>query len=196
MPDRDWEGRYRADDTPWDTDLPAPELVDAVARLGLSGRAVELGCGTGASAVWLATHGFATTAVDVSPTAIGRARERARGAGADVELLAGDVFDRALLPADALDLVFDRGVFHVMDGDQRPAFVERVAELLAPGGTWMSLLGNRDQSWEGPGPPRWTAAEVVLPVEARFEIRELVATPFGGARIGEILAWRLVARRR
>jgi len=196
MADRDWEARYRADDVPWDSDAPAPDLVELVGRAGLSGRAIELGCGTGVNAVWLAARGFATTAIDLSPTAIARARDRARAAGAEVAFVVGDVFDREVLPAGPVEFVFDRGVFHVMDGDARAAFVARVAELLVPGGTWLSLLGNRDQPWEGPGPPRWTAAEVVAPVEPRFEVHELVATRFGEARIGEIVAWRLVARRR
>lgn len=196
MPHRDWEERYRADDLPWDTDEPAPDLVAMVERLGLSGRAVELGCGTGANVVWLARHGFAVDGIDLSPTAIERARARVAAAGVRADLRAGDVLDRGLLPAGAYDLVFDRGVLHVMEGEERPAFARRVAELLAPDGVWVSLLGNQDQAWEGPGPPRWSATDVASAVEGAVVIRELAATWFGDARIGDLLAWRLVAVRR
>jgi SAM-dependent methyltransferase len=196
MSDRDWGDNYRSDNLPWDTDEPAPDLVATVGRLGLSGSAVELGCGTGANVVWLARNGFAVDAIDIAPTAIERARARVAAAGVRADLRAGDVFDRALLPAGAYDLVLDRGVFHVMDGDERPAFAARVAELLAPRGVWISFLGNADQVWEGGGPPRWSATEVASAVEGAVVVRELAATWFGEARIGELLAWRLVAARR
>src|SRR5438874_5426529 len=89
-----WDERYDKADTPWETGLPSSELQRVVAEVPVAPcRAVELGCGTGASAVWLARQGFDVTALDLSPLAIERARRRADQAGVAVRFLAADVLD-------------------------------------------------------------------------------------------------------
>src|SRR5438128_12274807 len=92
-----WEERYRSGDTPWDTGRPSSELQRVITeeRIG-PGRAIELGCGSGTNAVWLAQQGFEVTAVDLSPLAISRGRERAASEGAKVRFLCAD----ALNPPD------------------------------------------------------------------------------------------------
>src|SRR5205823_4770937 len=88
-----WENRYRAGERPpWDTGRVSAELVRRLTQFPVPpGRAVELGCGTGTNAVWLAQHGFEVTAIDISPTAIAQAEQSARGAGVAVRFLAADV---------------------------------------------------------------------------------------------------------
>src|SRR5262245_56613997 len=88
-----WEGRYRtAEPPPWDTGRPSAELQRRLGQLTLApGRAIELGCGTGSNAVWLAEQGFDVTAIDISPTAIARAEERARAASVMVRFVTADV---------------------------------------------------------------------------------------------------------
>jgi SAM-dependent methyltransferase len=72
-----WNQRYEKGDTPWDTGQPSSELQRVVAELALRPcRALELGCGTGANAVWLAQQGFDVTALDLSNWAVERARQR------------------------------------------------------------------------------------------------------------------------
>ena len=74
-------------------------------------RVLELGCGDGVNAVFMASRGCAVTAVDVSPTALEMAREKQREAGVEVEFIEGDVFE--LEPAgEPYDFVFDRGMLH------------------------------------------------------------------------------------
>src|SRR5438270_11643617 len=87
-----WEERYRSGDTPWDTGRPSSELQRVIAEERIPpSRAIELGCGSGTNAVWLAKQGFEVTAVDLSPLAISRARERAVGEGVPVCFLCADV---------------------------------------------------------------------------------------------------------
>lgn len=74
-----WEDRYRTGEG-GDRHGSSPSLVDEASDLP-PGRALDAGCGTGADAVWLAARGWHVTAVDVSATALDRAREHARGAG-------------------------------------------------------------------------------------------------------------------
>src|SRR5207245_10634643 len=103
-----WEERYRTGDTPWDTGQPSSELQRVVAEEHIHpGRSIELGCGSGTNAVWLAKQGFEVTAVDVSSAAISRARERAASEGGKVSFLCGDVLN--LRDIGTYDFVFDRG---------------------------------------------------------------------------------------
>src|SRR5437588_11801910 len=87
-----WNERYTKGDTPWETGQSSSELQRVVAEVPLRPcRALELGCGTGASAVWLAQQGFDVTALDLSAAAIACARQRADEAGARVRFLVADV---------------------------------------------------------------------------------------------------------
>src|SRR5690242_10320902 len=87
-----WNERYEKGDTPWETGQPSSELQRVVAEVSIKPcRAVELGCGTGASAVWLAQQGFDVTAIDLSGLAIEQARRRADEAGVRVNFLVADV---------------------------------------------------------------------------------------------------------
>ena len=87
-----WEERYEKGETPWDTGRPSSELQRMVAEDAVAPcRAVELGCGTGTNAVWLARQGFDVTAIDLSTRAVERARRRAEAAGVAVRFLTADV---------------------------------------------------------------------------------------------------------
>ena len=81
MPDHDWNAHYASGFTPWDSDEPDPALVATVEAGTIpAGRALEVGCGTGTNALWLAARGFDVLGVDVSPLAIDRARAKLSGA--------------------------------------------------------------------------------------------------------------------
>ncbi len=102
-PARDWNARYISGDTPWDSGHPSTELRRVVQQTDElpRGRLLELGCGAGTNAIYLARQGFDVTAVDGSQEAISRARRQtaaARGAGEQlsVEFHIADVLE---LPA-------------------------------------------------------------------------------------------------
>src|SRR5262249_31139609 len=89
-----WDERYRTGDTPWNTGRPSTELVRVVTEDQVAPcRAIDLGCGTGTHAVWLARQGFDVTGVDLSPAAVERARRQAEAAGVAVRFLAADLLD-------------------------------------------------------------------------------------------------------
>src|SRR5690242_13812772 len=109
---RDWDASYASGDLPWDTGKPDEQLVSFVETGRVKPcRTLEIGCGTGTNALWLAAHAFDVLATDVSPRAI----ERARKKGAGVANCRFEVLDfLAAEPAGGpFELVFDRGVFHV-----------------------------------------------------------------------------------
>src|ERR671914_249851 len=83
----EWDTRYR-DAAMW-SGRPNGRLVAEVADL-TPGRALDVGCGEGADAIWLAGRGWMVTAIDISDVAVGRAREAAAVAGAEVDWVCGD----------------------------------------------------------------------------------------------------------
>jgi SAM-dependent methyltransferase len=99
----EWDARYsERDGTMW-SGKPNGRLVAEVAAL-MPGRALDVGCGEGADAIWLARRGWAVTAIDISDVAVGRARRAAEVAGAAVEWVAGDAL-QASFPVRSFDLV-------------------------------------------------------------------------------------------
>ena len=93
----------------WETGRPSPELIATIRQRAIRPvRTLEIGCGTGADAVYLAKHGFEVTAVDASPTAIDRARTRAEQAGALLRIVLDDVYKFAE-HSGTFDLVYDSG---------------------------------------------------------------------------------------
>ncbi|MEU5150043.1 class I SAM-dependent methyltransferase [Streptomyces yangpuensis] len=99
------------------------------------GRVLDLGCGPGRNAVYLATRGFEVDAVDLSPVAVAWGEERAHEAGVDVRFLRGDAF---ALPATEFsgpyDLVVDSGCFHHLPPHRRVSYLALLDRVLAPGG--------------------------------------------------------------
>src|SRR5215470_19319030 len=81
MPHPPWNERYASGESlPWDTGTPDPLLVDMIeSRAIVPGRALEIGCGTGTNAIYLAQHGFEVIGVDISPLAVENARAKSHG---------------------------------------------------------------------------------------------------------------------
>src|SRR3954465_11549563 len=99
----EWDARYsERDGTMW-SGRPNGRLVAEVADLA-PGRALDVGCGEGADAIWLARRGWDVAAVDISEVAVGRARDAAQLAGATVAWVCGDAL-QTLFAARSFDLV-------------------------------------------------------------------------------------------
>jgi SAM-dependent methyltransferase len=142
-----WNGFYenRAKPCPFFVDRPDESLAEWVGRGTLHpGRALDLGCGNGRNAIFLARHGFTVDAVDYSQKAIKWAVERAAEAGVHVAWSCRSVFDLQYA-AGSYDLVYDSGLFHHLPPHRRRTYVERVTHALKPGG-WFGLACFQ---WEG-----------------------------------------------
>jgi SAM-dependent methyltransferase len=159
-------------------------------------RVLDIGCGSGENAIWLAQQGFDVVACDLSPTAIQRARGKLPAAEAEVRFLVAD-FLADPIPDSPFGLVFDRGCLHCMDDErERKIFVEKVAGLLEEGGHWLSLVGNADEGEREIGPPQLTASELVSIIEPHFEILSLRSGCFGSDQEVPPRAWICLMRRR
>lgn len=124
---------YRLGVTPWDGHPLAHSLTDLVERTSLPpGTALDLGCGTGDNAVYLARHGWRVTGVDYVAKPLKKARRKAGGmpaffAKADVTQLSSSGIGAGF------DLIIDSGCLHGMNATDRDAYVREVGAIAAPG---------------------------------------------------------------
>jgi SAM-dependent methyltransferase len=164
-----WDTRYKEGQTPWDTGRPSSELVRTLAQESVAPcRAIELGCGTGTNAIWLAQQGFDVSAVDISPLAIARARERASSAGVSVRFIEADL----LRPPDLggpYGFFFDRGCYHVVRRTDVSEYLNTLDQLFEAGAYGLVLTGNARERHE-PGPPVLEESDLRAELGRLFEI--------------------------
>jgi SAM-dependent methyltransferase len=131
----EWDARYSDHDGARWSGRPNGRLVAEVSGL-TPGRALDVGCGEGADAIWLARSGWTVTAIDISDVALPRAREAAEQAGAVVEWVRGD----ALLtpfPAGSFDLVSMQ--YPALPKAAGEAAVRALIETVRPGGLLLAV---------------------------------------------------------
>jgi len=143
-----WDRKYAETERLWGRD-PNRFLVTEVSDLP-PGRALDLACGEGRNAIWLAELGWRTTGVDFSQVAIAKARERASQASLDVEFVCADLLDYEP-ERDAYDLVL---LFYLqLPRDELRLVLERAAGALAAGGTFLLVGHDLVNITEGVGGP-------------------------------------------
>lgn len=148
MTRREWNERYGADELVW-TARPNRFLVDQLAG-AVPGSALDVGCGEGRNAVWLATEGWTVTGVDFSPVAIDKARRLASSAGVNVDWLVADVTEWEPPAAYDLVLVF---YLHLAPEALRSA-LRSAADAVSTGGTLLIVGHARRNLTEGYGGPQ------------------------------------------
>ena len=192
-----WEERYRTGSTPWDIGRPDFNLTDMVTERPIRNcKALEIGCGTGSNAVWLAQQNFSVTATDVSDIAIQKAKERASDAGVKCVFLVSDFLNDEI-PGAPFGFVFDRGCFHSFDSDEeRKQLAENVAFHLEKEGLWLSLVGSTDGPPREVGPPQRSARDIVIAVEPYFEILSLSSSHFDSESLEPPRNWVCLMRKR
>ena len=134
-----WWGEFfadRAKPCPFFVDWPDENLVQWFGDGTLSpGRVLELGCGHGRNALYLARQGCRVDAVDFSAQAIAWARERAQAARAAVRFQRCSIFD-ATITGGSYGLVYDSGCFHHIPPRRRRDYLDLVSRALRPGGSY------------------------------------------------------------
>jgi SAM-dependent methyltransferase len=140
-----WDGRYAESQRIWSGN-PNVALVSEISDL-LSGTALDLGCGEGADAVWLAARGWQVTAVDISGVALGRARQHAADAGVAIDFQRHDLQES--FPSGSFDLVSAQ-FLHFWEEFDREKILRRAAAAVAPGGT-LIIEGHMDHGPFGHG---------------------------------------------
>ncbi len=149
---QDFEASYREGDAPWDIGRPQPEIVRLAEEGEIVGDVLDVGCGTGENALYLATLGRRVLGVDFAPAAIERAKAKAAERGLPAAFLVADALDLGRLRR-RFETVIDCGCFHALEPDQRRPYAHSLCEVLSPGGT-LHLLCFSDEEPPGPGPHR------------------------------------------
>lgn len=138
--------RYKSGNLPWDSVEPPPEVKAFVPSLP-PGRALDLGCGHGRSAIFLARRGWKVDAVDFVELAIEEARRRAEEAGVQVQFHVGDITRLDFL-SGPYNFAVDVGCAHGLQPDQLRLYHAELKRLLAPDAHFMLFARLVDQSDE------------------------------------------------
>lgn len=137
--------RYIRGEVPWDDVLPPPEVQETVASLPV-GRALDLGCGYGRTAIYLARAGWQVDAIDFVEEAIVEARRRATAAeAAGVRFHVASVTELSFL-SGPYDLAIDVGCGHGLGEGAQGAYWAELKRLLKPGAVFLWFLRLAEES--------------------------------------------------
>lgn len=173
MDANEWDERYASTDLVWGA--PPNPVIAAAAWPLARGRALDLGCGEGRHALWLALHAWQVTAVDFSRVALNKgatvAAKQARRTRDRITWVEADVTTWEI-PGE-FDLILI--VYLHFPAEVRTALMQRAARALAPGGTLVVLGHDRSNIAEGVGGPQdpeilYTPEDVAADVESLLEI--------------------------
>ncbi|GAB6163969.1 hypothetical protein JCM12298_31290 [Desulfothermus naphthae] len=118
---------------PWNIETPPKALVELVESGKVKPcKTIDLGCGTGNYAIYLANKGFNVTGVDISPTAIKIARENAEKKRVKINFLIADVLGDLDEIKETFDFAYDWGLLHHIFPEKRKKYVENVYRILNP----------------------------------------------------------------
>lgn len=141
-----WDERYAAA-RQWSL-TPNQFVAERLADLP-PGRGLDLACGEGRNAIWLAGLGWRMTALDFSSVALDRGRQAAADAGVTVDWVVGDAVTEPLPEVDLVVLAYLQ-----LPADSRRAVVRRAWDALAPGGTFLLVAHDSTNLAEGTGGPQ------------------------------------------
>ncbi len=147
-----WDLAYQSGDhlEHWESPYPPQELVAMVAAelIPAGATVLDVGCGAGTEAIFLACRGFRPIGVDTSPKALEIARARAIEAGVEVEFRLADATDLPLAD-DSIDFAADRGCLHVIDRESRSDYARELHRVLRPGAPLLLRGAAADNDEEG-----------------------------------------------
>ncbi|MGI0131428.1 MAG: class I SAM-dependent methyltransferase [Thermoplasmata archaeon] len=171
---RSWEKSYSETGyqrLPWFSPKPSPWVVSAVEDRWLKrGSAVlDVGCGAGTNVLWLGSHGFRATGVDVAPSAVRAAISRAVRARVSVHFQAADAlalpFARGTFTAG-----MDSGCFHTLPTRLREPYAREIARVLHPASPFLLTWVPREETRKFGPPHRPSVEEVASVFEPYFVI--------------------------
>jgi SAM-dependent methyltransferase len=172
-----WEDAYKTR-PPWDIGRPQPAFVELVQAGELNkGRVLDVGCGTGENALYLAERGFSVAGVDLSTRAIDAAKTKASERKLKVDFR----------PANALSLDFenayfdnaiDSGLFHTFNDNDRVVFAREIARVIKTSGRYFMLCFSDKEPTNWGGPRRVTREEIEATFSPLFNINYIKDTYF------------------
>lgn len=182
---------------PWVHNAPDFNLVETVENWPIKPcKTLEMGCGTGVDAIWLASQHFDVTACDASEIAIDTALKNHTEGYDNCRFHLLDCLHDTI-PGAPFGFIFDRGYFHSYKTQKgRKEVVGRIAELLETNGLWLSISGSADGPERETGPPRLSATQIMKAVENHFRVLSFQASHFGNEESNPAHAWIFLLRKR
>ena len=183
------------EEIPWNLERPPRKLVELVesGRI-LPCRAVDLGCGAGNYAVWLAARGFDVTGVDLSSKALELAERLAREKGVPCRFVRVDLLGDVSAFEAAFDFAYDWEVLHHIFPEERLRYAANVYRMVRPGARYLSVsFSEKDVSrFGGEGKYRTTPLGTRLYFSSEQELRELFEPLF---EVEELSTVEIVGKR-
>lgn len=196
---RQWAETYAKTnyrDLPWFSTEPYPWIVRAVRERWAvpPGPVLDIGCGAGTNALWLAGRHFRVTGVDISPGAIAAAERRRARRRVPATFQVGDAL-RLPFQDRSFRYATDVGCFHTLPEDRRPDYAAEVARVLRPRGAFFLSWIAREETRELGPPNRLSLEEVVREFEPEFVVAQSEFAPLGAAwaparRHGRLASYR------
>ncbi len=177
-----WEGLYATSDVeslPWYTPDLDKDFERALTERRLQGkRILDLGTGPASHAMNLAKRGFDVIGTDISRSAIRKAKAAAKAAGLTIDFRVDDIL-ASKLEANLVDVIMDRGVFHVLPPEKRSLYVDTAHRILRPQG-WLLLKCFSDKEPGTFGPYRIASKELSGYFQEKFETLSIANSVFEG----------------
>ena len=168
-----WDLAYRSG-APWDSGLPADELIELVQSSRLNaGRVLDIGCGTGTNVLFLAERGFDASGIDISRVAIKRAVAKARERSLKCSFYLLDFTETEAVSKtfSTFDILLDVGCLHSLSARDREMYVDSLKLISRPGSLYLLWCFLRGRPWAY-GPPGVDEQEVERRLSDQFLIIE------------------------
>jgi len=163
------------EEIPWNIETPPDALIELIDSGKVKPcKTIDLGCGAGNYAIYLASKGFDVTGIDISPAAIKIAKENAKKRGGKGNFLVADVLGDLDEVRETFDFAYDWELLHHIFTDKRKKYVQNVHKILNPGGKYLSVcFSEKDPQFGGSGKYRETRLGTLLYFSSDDELREL-----------------------
>lgn len=191
-----FQASYRLGFAEWAIGAPQPELVRAVegGALQVGARVLDVGCGAGDNAIFLAERGFEVTGIDSVGAAIRIAERSARGRKRRPRFSVGDALALDGLE-ETFDAILDSGLLHQFPAARRADYLAGLRCALEPGGRLLVHCFRQHGAAPALGPRRLSEAELRAAFAAGWELRWLRPSVFHSAARAPYPAWTALAVR-
>lgn len=173
----EWDQIYRKyplEALPWELGRPRKVLMELVENgLIKKGKALDVCCGAGTNALYLAEKGFQVTGIDISFKAIEYAKEKAEKANVKIQFQVEN-FLNIPFEDQEFDFVFDMGCFHHVKVKDRSAFIRGVHRVLKKGGSYLMVCFSYRN---GPAWNHFTKAQIIQLFSNHFKIKNIKHIP-------------------
>jgi len=174
------------DKIPWALDLAPQLLIDLIeTQKIIPCDALDIGCGSGSCAIWLAAREFRMTGMDLSPAALALASGLATQKGVECQFVEGDVTGDITCYESAFDFSYDWEVLHHVFPERRELYASNVHRMLRPGAKHLSVcFSEEDPDFGGSGKYRETPLGTKLYFSSDKEIQQMFEHRFRILELG------------